>query len=131
MADYPIKECMIEVVEFCGIELAEALCRAFPGITIYVPEKLHDRHEIVRLLGYDYAQVLHTHFAQHDLRVPVDLYERAGHRKDMVLSMAGRGKRIADICRLAKISEGRVAQILREAKEEGWDSSDKRQIKLL
>ena len=130
MPDYPIKESMVEVVELCGIELALALCCAFPGIRVYVPEKMHDKHELVHKLGMEMAEELHRFFSRDYLIIPVDLYIRDGHRKDIVLSLYKKGKRIADISRQAELSQRQVWRIVFDAKKDGWDSQDNRQTSL-
>ncbi|MDR6952657.1 DNA-binding NarL/FixJ family response regulator [Ancylobacter sp. 3268] len=100
-----------EVVEYCGMDVAEALVREYAGGRIWVPGTWHAKHHLASVLGEDMSRRLVSAFGNSSMDVPRSLLTAAG-RQSVIRQLHAEGWAQRDIARQLRCTQRAVSELL-------------------
>ena len=111
-----------DVAALVSRRVAVLLVNAFPGVELYIPARLPERHELYAI-GVEEARALSRVFGGSAVYVPKAMMGPE-ERRALILALARRGARRRDIALQAGCSVRRVFQILEEGDAGTRDSGE-------
>jgi hypothetical protein len=108
----------LQLADVMGLEAAVRFVRAFPGVRIYVPARIHMHHQFVDIVGQEAAEALAKSFPGDYIKVPnITALER--QIKDQELSrMKAEGLSNRDCALYLGLTERTIERKLSERRAE-------------
>lgn len=104
-----------EVAQVVGVEAAIRLAEHWPGIRLFVPQRVHIKHPIALAIGLTAAEKLAAHYGGETLTVPANTRFRRAMRNAQILAEYRAGASGSQLARKYGLHENHVYALVAQA----------------